>query len=269
MSAQPVRLAAPPSRPPEQTDLLVLLMGDDPEQRVRRAVAERDRSPERIYVLAPALVSPLDWLATADDEPLREAETRAFAAMNTLTGMSSIEAHTGDADPIQAVEDALSRFRADAILIAGNAADPDLEAALGRFELPVTRLEAAPEASHSRLFRALRSLASGRSSAAPFVLFHRSQRHIPLRGLTPLDDHPADSLGGRNDLSWGSRRCVMRRDPAMDRIDVRHPQRPCRGLIFSSHAEQGNPRMSEWCSYSGVKNSVICLAVRTTVGTPA
>jgi hypothetical protein len=90
--------------------------------------------------------------------------------METLPRTSTIGARAGDADPIQAVEDALLEFPANGILIAGDAADPDLESALRRFELPVTRLQAPPLASHSRSFRTLRSLAGGRADATPFVL---------------------------------------------------------------------------------------------------
>jgi len=172
-----------PGERTEATNLLVLLMGDDPGARVHEGIAGRQGPPARIRVVAPALVGPLDWLATADDASHDQAEKRALAMMQTLTGTAAVEGGAGDADPIQAVEDALRVFPADMIVIAGDAADPDLEAGLERFDLPVSRLQPPPRGPHARAFRALRSLAGGRNSAAPFVLFAGVNLFFLLTGL--------------------------------------------------------------------------------------
>ena len=152
-------------------NLLLLLMGDEPPPRLRDAVGRRAEPPARVHVVAPALVGPLDWLASADDDAQRQAEVRVLDAEWTLADQAEVEGEAGDVDPVQAVEDALRTFPADEILLAGEAADPDLEAALGRFGVPVTRLEPAPFARRSSAYRALRELAGGRRSATPFVLF--------------------------------------------------------------------------------------------------
>jgi len=152
-------------------NLLLLLMGDEPPPRLRDAVGRRTPPPARVHLVAPALVSPLDWLASAEDDAYRQAEVRALDAEWTLADQTEVEAEAGDVDPVQAVEDALRAFPADEILLAGEEADPDLEAALGRFGIPITRLDPAPFARRSSGYRALRELAGGHRSATPFVLF--------------------------------------------------------------------------------------------------
>jgi hypothetical protein len=164
-------------------NLLVLLVGDHPPQRLHDAIAARAEPPARIHVVAPALVRPLDWLATAEDDAHRQAEVRAFEAEWTLTDAAEVEGAAGDADPIQAIEDALRGFPADEILIAGEAADADLEAALSRFGLPVTRLDGAPRPRHSAPYRALRGLAGGHSNATPFILFFGVNSALALLGI--------------------------------------------------------------------------------------
>lgn len=152
-------------------NLLLLLVGDEPPARVLEAIESREEPPARIHVVAPTLVGPLAWLATAEDEARRQAEVRAFEIEWTLASQADVGGAAGDVDPVQAVEDALRDFPADEILVAGAAADPDLEAALGRLGLPVERLGVPRTKRRSRPYRALRGLASGRSDATLFVLF--------------------------------------------------------------------------------------------------
>jgi hypothetical protein len=145
-------------------------MGDVPPPRLRGAVAARGDSPLRVRVVAPMRVGPLDWLASAEDAGRRRAEVRALEAEWTLQPDAEVEGGAGDADPVQAVEDALRSFDADEILIAGKHVDPDLDDALFRFGIPVLRLD-PPRARRSRLYRGARSVARGRGNATPFVLF--------------------------------------------------------------------------------------------------
>ena len=48
-------------------NLLVLLIGDSSPDRLHDELSSRPEAPERIHVVAPAVVGPLDWLASADD----------------------------------------------------------------------------------------------------------------------------------------------------------------------------------------------------------
>lgn len=152
-------------------NLLVLVVGDVSPARLRSALEARDELPSRVHVVAPTLVRPLDWLATAEDDAHVQAEVRAFEIEWTLADELDVEAAAGDVDPVQAVEDALRDFRADEILVAGAAAEPDLEEALVRFGLPVARIGRARRRRRSAVSRGLRALAAGRNEVTPFVLF--------------------------------------------------------------------------------------------------
>lgn len=152
------------------SNVLLLLVDDVAPEVLREQLAGHADPAGRVHVVAPALVRPLDWLASADDDAQRQAEVRALEAEWTLLDTTDVEGGAGEADPVQAVEDALRSFAADEIVIAGERADPDLEAELRRFGLPVTQLS-APGPRRSRSYRSLRSLAAGRRAETPFVLF--------------------------------------------------------------------------------------------------
>ncbi len=152
-------------------NLLVVLVGDAPPSRLRAAVEGLPELPSRVHVVAPALSRPLDWLATAEGEAQRQADVRALEIEWTLADTAAVEGGWGDADPVQAVEDALRDFEADEILLAGDAVDPDLVPALHRFGLPVTRLPRRLPPRRSAVYRGLRALAAGHNEATPFVLF--------------------------------------------------------------------------------------------------
>ncbi len=163
--------------------MLVLLLGDVPRGRLRDAIAARPDAPGRVHVVAPTIVGPLDWLATDEDDAHRQVDIRAFEAEWTLADETQVEGGAGDVDPIQAVEDTLRDFPADEILIASEEADPDLERALRRFGLPITRLDPTPSAHHSSAYRGLRELAGGRGDATPFLLFLGVNVALLLVGL--------------------------------------------------------------------------------------
>jgi hypothetical protein len=162
--------------------LLVLLLADDEVEPVRVAIEARPERPERIHVVAPALVGPLAWLATADDDAQRKAEARVLEVEWTLADEAPVEGEAGDVDPVQAVEDALRGFPADEILVAGPI-DADTEEALRRFGLPVSRLEREPPRRRSRAVRAIRRLAGGHDDATPFVLFFGVNAVLFLVGI--------------------------------------------------------------------------------------
>ena len=125
---------AVPDRDPVMQVLIVALDAPIPVE-----VPEAD-----VLVLAPALNSWLrHWLSDEDDARRRAAERVAwFVDWLTRHGVHA-EGRVGDADPLQAIADALPTFPADVIVIA---ARPDLsngianELALrarARFVLPV------------------------------------------------------------------------------------------------------------------------------------
>jgi hypothetical protein len=81
---------------------------------VRRAGAEAD-----VLVVCPALNSPLRHWASDEDGARAEAERRLAASLECLAD-EEVEARgeVGDADPIQAMDDALRTFGADEIVIS-------------------------------------------------------------------------------------------------------------------------------------------------------
>ena len=106
-----------------------------------------------ILVVAPALNSRLRrWLSDEDGARLR-AEERAEAWVNRLERAGAhARGSVGDADPVQAIADALVTFAADEIVIAAHPershrlADDLAFRARHRFGLPIQRYE---ELSHA------------------------------------------------------------------------------------------------------------------------
>ena len=152
-------------------NVLVLLLPDGSEARLRAAIAERTDEPPNVHVVTPIQMGALAWLASDEDDARAEASVRAFEAERLLGDEADVEGEAGDADPVQAVEDALRTFPADEILIVGGRSeDGDLEDSLRRFELPVSRLGgSSPGPGGGRVRRAARTVVAGRSKATPFV----------------------------------------------------------------------------------------------------
>jgi hypothetical protein len=100
-----------------------------------------------IHVVAPASnISRLDWLTNADAEARGGAQTLADDTAEAVP-TDNVEAHVGDSDPLQAIEDALRTFPADEVIIITLPEESAawLESGAGeeaqrRFALPVTHL---------------------------------------------------------------------------------------------------------------------------------
>jgi hypothetical protein len=105
-------------------------------------------SNAEVLVLAPALNSWLRHWVSDEDAARSRAQERVAAWLDRLE-RSGVHARgrVGDADPLQAIEDALLTFPADEIVIAGQSerstrlADELVARARRRFELPVVRAE--------------------------------------------------------------------------------------------------------------------------------
>jgi nucleotide-binding universal stress UspA family protein len=93
-----------------------------------------------VFVVAPALNSRLRRWLSDEDGARRLADERAHAAVERLerSGLHA-ESQVGDADPLQAIADALPVFAADEIVIAGDRSVFEVLAARARerFGLPV------------------------------------------------------------------------------------------------------------------------------------
>jgi hypothetical protein len=169
-----------------ERNLLVVLLDEVPDPRLREAVIARGNGPTRVHVLAPAHVSALQWLATDEDEARAEADIRALEGEWTLADTAEVEGEGGDVDSVQAVDDVLREFPADEIILVGDEpGDAGLEATLGRFGIPVTHLGGSPPLRpRDRVRERARAVVCGRSRATPFVFF--ADVNITLLGLAVI-----------------------------------------------------------------------------------
>jgi hypothetical protein len=129
--------------------LLVVTTAPVAGEALRERVREHAGSDDaEVRVVAPASdVSPLEWLASDEDEARGEAAEVADEAGRALAPEAEVEAEVGDTDPVQAIEDALREFPADELLVvtrqgeeAGWLEEDAAAEAFARFELPITHL---------------------------------------------------------------------------------------------------------------------------------
>jgi nucleotide-binding universal stress UspA family protein len=86
---------------------------------LRGVIVDRARSGAEVLVVCPALNSPLRHWASDEDHARADAQARLAESLAALR-RAGVEARgeVGDADPIQAIEDALRTFGADEIVIS-------------------------------------------------------------------------------------------------------------------------------------------------------
>jgi hypothetical protein len=144
------------------TICLLVVVGEASPQTIRLALG---RAPAHVHVVVPAVIGPLDWLSNADARAHERAHLRASQAEDALAGLVGVTSESGDADPVQAVADALAAHSATEIVLAGASADTALDRALARFGLPLYRV-GPPPARRARLNREVRELAGGRNAGA-------------------------------------------------------------------------------------------------------
>ena len=116
-------MTAPVRRHPGSEDerrILVIANETVGGRPLREAIKERaDRYREEVLVVSPALNSPLRHWLSDEDEARAAAQQRLDESLARLRE-AGIEAHgeVGDADPLQAIEDALRTFGPDEIIIS-------------------------------------------------------------------------------------------------------------------------------------------------------
>jgi hypothetical protein len=148
-------------------NVLVLVLDEHPDVAAVRGML-RGATGTSVRLVAPTHSGAFHWYATDEDEAHAEAETRAAAAERALAPVSEVEGTAGERDPVLAVEDALSEFRADRILVVGEE-DAAMDASLHRFGLPVEHIgETSPGGGLQETGRAIMS---GRSRATPYAVF--------------------------------------------------------------------------------------------------
>jgi hypothetical protein len=130
--------------------LLVIATAPVEQNELRERVREHSGEEEvEVRVVAPAVeLSPLEWLASDEDEAREEAAGVAREAKQAVRPEADrVEAEVGDTDPLQAIEDALRQFPADEVIIVTRPGEKaswleegTAEEAEERFRVPVTHL---------------------------------------------------------------------------------------------------------------------------------
>jgi hypothetical protein len=129
--------------------LLVVATAPVEESLLRDRLREHAGPDAEVRVVAPASdLSPLQWLASDEDAARGEAAGIARSAERAAEPEAGrVEAEVGDADPVQAIEDALRQFPADEVLVVTRSGDEagwleqdTAEDASERFGIPVTHL---------------------------------------------------------------------------------------------------------------------------------
>jgi hypothetical protein len=100
-------------------DVLLIANRTCPCPYVLEQVCERAGAGGRVLVVAPALNGRIKHYVSDTDESVREAHRRLAVALGWLAGAGiRADGAVGDADPLQAIEDALAGFQAAEIVIA-------------------------------------------------------------------------------------------------------------------------------------------------------
>ncbi|HEY7178181.1 MAG TPA: hypothetical protein VH305_03310 [Gaiella sp.] len=148
-------------------NVLVLVLDEHPDLGAVRD-ALRGTAQTSIRLVVPTHSGPFHWYATDEDEARAAADERAAEAEHALAPVADVEGSGGERDPVLAVEDALSEFRADRILVVGDE-DAALDESLRRFAVPVEHLGKTP--SGGGLQETGRAIMSGRSRGTPYAVF--------------------------------------------------------------------------------------------------
>src|SRR4029077_13532055 len=133
-------------------NLLILLLDEVSRDELEAAVGDEDGFPS-VYVVAPADVGPLEWLATDEARAHGEAEARVLEAEWLLAGSAAVGGESGSPDPVQAGADALKKSPADELVVVGRgASDQELLTGLRRLGVPVrwSGLTVRPSSIRSR-----------------------------------------------------------------------------------------------------------------------
>lgn len=159
--AAPVRTAPAHRSTPGEKRILVVANETVGGEKLRACVREKTEGVDRarILVVAPALNSPVRQWASDEDPARRQAQERLDASLARLRE-AGIEAsgEVGDAEPLQAIEDALRTFGADEVILSTHPEGRShwlerglVRAARERFEVPITHVVVDLEAEREEI----------------------------------------------------------------------------------------------------------------------
>jgi hypothetical protein len=147
------------SAPGERRILVIAneTVGGEP---LRDLIHERSEGvEERVRVVCPALMSAVRYFASDEDVPRAAAQERLERSLARLRELGiSAEGEVGDADPLQAIADALRTFGADEVIISTHPEGRSqwlergvVRAARERFDVPITHVVVDLEAERDEV----------------------------------------------------------------------------------------------------------------------
>jgi nucleotide-binding universal stress UspA family protein len=140
-----------PSRQGKENERRILVIANETvgggplREEIRRRSEGYD---EQVFVVTPALNSPLRHWASDEDNARAQAQKRLNASLTRLREVGiDAKGEVGDGEPLQAMEDALRLFGADEIIISTHPEGRShwlergiVEAARERFAVPITHV---------------------------------------------------------------------------------------------------------------------------------
>ena len=150
----------PPPHPEGERRILVIAnetVGGEPLlQEIRR---RSERVAEHVFVIVPALNSPLrHW--TSDEDAARDAAQKRLEDSLASLRASGVDASgkIGDSDPLQAIEDGIRTYAPDELIISTHPEGRShwlergvVDAARGRFAVPITHVVVDLEREHEEV----------------------------------------------------------------------------------------------------------------------
>jgi len=158
---EPPRQAVP-SRRSRENERRILVVANETVggERLRDEIRSRSEGyDEHVLVVTPALNSHLRHWASDEDNARVEAQKRLDASLERLrAGGIDAKGEVGDAEPLQAMEDALRLFGADEIIISTHPEGRShwlekgiVETARERFAVPITHVVVDLAAEHEEV----------------------------------------------------------------------------------------------------------------------
>jgi hypothetical protein len=151
-----------PSRRGGENERRILVVANETVggERLRKEISSRSQGyDEHVLVVTPALNSHLRHWASDEDNARVEAQKRLEASLERLrAGGIDAKGEVGDAEPLQAMEDALRLFGADEIIISTHPEGRShwlekniVETARQRFAVPITHVVVDLEAEQEEV----------------------------------------------------------------------------------------------------------------------
>jgi hypothetical protein len=117
--------------------VLVVVTDPVPPSALQRAVRDQVDPGADVRLVSSPSLSFLEWVSSDEDDARTEAEELAAEGGRALHQPGSVDLQLGDADPVQAVKDALQTFPADEILLVSPTGGSITQPELDSFGVPV------------------------------------------------------------------------------------------------------------------------------------